>query len=199
MLGTAPRRVGSQVEIALANRLAVRVGATLEVLAFLTHWHKTERRTDTGGHNLHTKLSTDRRLPADDRPTIELIEKGLPMRRTRAIAFSTLARRRRRGLDGEGVAFAADGRGFGDGFGRHRRGGAFLVIVDPAGGSGRAADRAVARPASGPQPAAPPAPPASPTLNAQAILADRLARGEISPDDYRAAVAVLRETPPPVG
>lgn len=42
------------------------------------------------------------------------------------------------------------------------------------------------------------APPASPTLNAQAILADRLARGEISPDDYRAAVAVLRETPPPV-
>jgi uncharacterized membrane protein len=34
-------------------------------------------------------------------------------------------------------------------------------------------------------------------LNAQAILADRLARGEISPDDYRAAVTVLRETPPP--
>ncbi len=40
-------------------------------------------------------------------------------------------------------------------------------------------------------------PPASPTFNAQAILADRLARGEISPDDYRAAIAVLRETPPP--
>ena len=37
----------------------------------------------------------------------------------------------------------------------------------------------------------------SPTLNAQSILADRLARGEISPDDYRAAVAVLRETAPP--
>ena len=40
-------------------------------------------------------------------------------------------------------------------------------------------------------------PPASPTLNAQAILADRLARGEISPDDYRAAITVLRESPPP--
>ena len=37
----------------------------------------------------------------------------------------------------------------------------------------------------------------SPTSNALAILADRLARGEVSPDDYRAAVAVLRETPPP--
>jgi putative membrane protein len=42
-------------------------------------------------------------------------------------------------------------------------------------------------------------PPSSPTLNAQAILADRLARGEISPDDYRAAIAVLRETPTPLG
>jgi hypothetical protein len=42
-----------------------------------------------------------------------------------------------------------------------------------------------------------PPPPASPTLNAQAILADRLARGEISPDDYRAAITVLRESPPP--
>lgn len=43
--------------------------------------------------------------------------------------------------------------------------------------------------------AAPPA--ASPTFNAEAILADRLARGEISPDDYRAAITVLREPPPP--
>jgi len=43
----------------------------------------------------------------------------------------------------------------------------------------------------------PTAPPASPTLNAQAILADRLARGEISPDDYRSAITVLRESPPP--
>ena len=47
-----------------------------------------------------------------------------------------------------------------------------------------------------PAPAAPSAPPISPTHNAQSILADRLARGEIAPDDYRAAVAVLRETSP---
>jgi putative membrane protein len=38
-------------------------------------------------------------------------------------------------------------------------------------------------------------PPVTPTSNAQAILAERLARGEITPDDYRAAVVVLRETP----
>jgi putative membrane protein len=44
----------------------------------------------------------------------------------------------------------------------------------------------------------PPAPPAGPTTNAQSILADRLARGEISPEDYRAAIAVLREPPPSV-
>lgn len=51
-------------------------------------------------------------------------------------------------------------------------------------------------PASPASTVAPPAPPVSPTTNAQAILADRLARGEISPDDYRAAVSVLRETTP---
>ena len=51
-------------------------------------------------------------------------------------------------------------------------------------------------PAQAPFVAAPP--PASPTLNAQSILAERLARGEISPDDYRAAVSVLRETSPTV-
>ena len=96
------------------------------------------------------------------------------------------------------IAFAADGRGFGDGFGRHRSGGPFLMLLllfaavvllvvllwrnrhpVPARGA-----------------ATPPAPPASPTLNAQTILADRLARGEISPDDYRTAVSVLRETSP---
>lgn len=47
-------------------------------------------------------------------------------------------------------------------------------------------------------PSAPPPPVAGPTSNAQSILADRLARGEISPEDYRAAIAVLRE-PPPAG
>jgi len=46
-------------------------------------------------------------------------------------------------------------------------------------------------------PRATPPPTASPTFKAEAILADRLARGEITPDDYRAAIAVLRETAPP--
>lgn len=46
-------------------------------------------------------------------------------------------------------------------------------------------------------PVSPPAAPVSPTANAEAILAERLARGEISPDDYRTMLAVLRGTPPP--
>lgn len=49
-----------------------------------------------------------------------------------------------------------------------------------------------------------PAAPASPTAGAEAILAERLARSEISPDDYRAMLAALRDgvgsvaPPPPV-
>jgi uncharacterized membrane protein len=46
-------------------------------------------------------------------------------------------------------------------------------------------------------PAAHIAPPVSPTANAEAILAERLARSEISPDDYRAMLAALRELPAP--
>ncbi len=119
------------------------------------------------------------------------------MSRTKAIAFSAVGGAVAAILTAN-IAFA-DGRGFGGGFGRNRRGdglmlffplllliavAALLVVlwrgrhpVTPVGASS--------------------APPASPTLNAQAILADRLARGEISPDDYRAAITVLREGPPP--
>ena len=43
--------------------------------------------------------------------------------------------------------------------------------------------------------AAPLAPvaPASPTASAESILAERLARSEISPDDYRSVLAALRQ------
>lgn len=43
--------------------------------------------------------------------------------------------------------------------------------------------------------AAPAAAPASPTVSAEAILADRLARSEISADDYRSTLAALRGAP----
>jgi putative membrane protein len=97
-----------------------------------------------------------------------------------------------------GVAFAESGRGFG----RDRRGDGFfmilpllvlvavavlLVVLWRRGHLGTTA------------PATPPPPPVSPTFNAQVILADRLARGEIGPDEYRAAITVLREGQPPPG
>jgi putative membrane protein len=112
------------------------------------------------------------------------------MRRGTAIALSTIAGAAA-AISVEGVAFAADGRGFGHGFGRDHRGGGFLILLLLA-----AAVALAALLWRGRHPA-PATPPASPTFNAQAILADRLARGEISPDDYRAAVAVLREPLPP--
>lgn len=93
------------------------------------------------------------------------------------------------------AAFAHD-RGMGDGFGRSHRGdGTFLFPLLLLA----AVVALLILLWRGRHPAAPAVatPPASPTLNAQAILADRLARGEISPDDYRAAITVLRETPPP--
>lgn len=40
---------------------------------------------------------------------------------------------------------------------------------------------------------------ATPTANAESILAERLARSEITPDDYRATLAALREVPPSQG
>jgi uncharacterized membrane protein len=40
------------------------------------------------------------------------------------------------------------------------------------------------------------APAPSPTAAAEAILAERLARSEITADDYRSTIAALREQPP---
>jgi putative membrane protein len=40
------------------------------------------------------------------------------------------------------------------------------------------------------------APAPSPTAAAESILAERLARSEITPDDYRSMIAALREQPP---
>lgn len=55
----------------------------------------------------------------------------------------------------------------------------------------------VIRRGSAPSAAAPAAPvaPAAPTAGAEVILAERLARSEISPDDYRSMLAALRGTP----
>lgn len=119
------------------------------------------------------------------------------MQRSRAIVVSTLVGAVA-AVSTASVAFA-DGPGSGMGFERRRGGGMFLLMLLLLVA---AAVLAVLlwrgrHPAPATQVAAPP--PTSPTLNAQAILADRLARGEISPDDYRAAVSVLRETSPPVG
>jgi putative membrane protein len=120
------------------------------------------------------------------------------MRRGTALALSTIAGAAA-AVSVEGVAFAADGRGFAGGFGPHRRGGAFLMLLLLAAVVVLAVLLWHGRRPAPAAPAAPfvSAPPASPVNNAHAILADRLARGEISPDEYRASVAVLRETSPP--
>jgi putative membrane protein len=136
----------------------------------------------------------------DNRPTIELIrERGSAMPSGKAIALSTVVGAAT-AVSTASIAFADDGRGFGDGFGRHRGGGAFLMmllllaavvlLVVLLWRNRHPVPSAVGAPI-------PPTTPASPTFNAQSILADRLARGEISPDDYRAAVSVLRETSSP--
>ncbi len=62
---------------------------------------------------------------------------------------------------------------------RDRSGGATATAAGPSTTAG---------PPAGP----PPAPAAPPTAAAEAILAERLARSEISPDDYRAAIGALR-------
>ena len=50
------------------------------------------------------------------------------------------------------------------------------------------------RPPAAASPTAPVAAAPSPTHQAEAILAERLARGEINTDDYRSTLAVLRDT-----
>jgi uncharacterized membrane protein len=114
------------------------------------------------------------------------------MRRGSAIALSMIAGAAA-AVSVEGVAIAADGRGY-YGMGPHRRGGAFLMMLLLLAAVVLLVVLLWRNRHPAPAPAAPSAPPTSPTLNAQSILADRLARGEITPDDYRAAVAVLRET-----
>ncbi|MEP7045170.1 MAG: hypothetical protein ABI949_00745 [Ilumatobacteraceae bacterium] len=117
------------------------------------------------------------------------------MSRARAIAFGALSGAVAVVLTAN-VVFADD-RGMGGGFGRHRRGGdtffffpvlmlitVGVLLVVLWRGRHPVAPLAVAATTG-----------ASPTFNAQAILADRLARGEISPDDYRSAITVLREPP----
>jgi uncharacterized membrane protein len=97
-----------------------------------------------------------------------------------------------------GAVSAQGGGGFGGGFDRHHRDGGFYMFFPMIVLIGVVALAIVLW--RGRHPAAASVattPPVSPTHNAQAILADRLARGEISPDDYRASVAVLREPPPP--
>jgi len=99
-----------------------------------------------------------------------------------------------------GTAFADDGRG--PGMMRGGRGGrhpifALVCMVAIAGVAILATWLILRR---RPQTAAPapvayvPAGPASPTAQAETILAERLARSEISPDDYRSMLAALRET-----
>jgi uncharacterized membrane protein len=91
------------------------------------------------------------------------------------------------------MALAADGGGGGGnghGFGRHHRDEDIVVFLPIALLIGFAIAAIVMwrrRPGVGPS---------TPTLNAQAILAERLARGEITPDDYRTALAVLRQATP---
>ncbi len=120
------------------------------------------------------------------------------MSRSRAIVASTILGAAAAVLTAN-VALA-QGRGLGGGFGR-RHDGRGLMIFPMLLLIGLAVVLIVLWRGRhlAPTVTAPPvtAPPSSPTLNAQAILADRLARGEISPDDYRAAVSVLREVPPP--
>ena len=120
------------------------------------------------------------------------------MSRTKAIALSMVGGAVAAIL----TANAAAAEGVGGGFERRRGDGEFMFVLPLLLLIAVAALLVVlwrGRHPLGP-PAPPPGPPpvhVSPTHNAEAILADRLARGEIQPDDYRAAITVLRETAAP--
>ncbi len=90
------------------------------------------------------------------------------------------------------LAQEGPGRGFrGHGRGRHWIGALFMVAALAAVVALTwvlARHRSTSAAPTTPAPAAPP----SPTAAAEAILAERLARGEIGPDDYRAALSALR-------
>lgn len=89
------------------------------------------------------------------------------------------------------LAIAAADRGFGRGMRGHHPFLAMLCVVALVAAVA-AVIWLVAR-NRGSAHAAPTTPVASPTQQAEAILAERLARGEIAPDDYRATLAALRE------
>ncbi len=92
-----------------------------------------------------------------------------------------------------GVALAGEPRGMYHDDDRHWFGMVVVLVIAAAAAvalfmsfRNRASAAAVA-PAAGA--------PTSPTANAEALLAERLARGEISPDDYRITLAALRGDP----
>ena len=147
--------------------------------------------------NLHTKFSP---LLRATRPKIDLRSRSqrrepLDMPRARAIVFSAIGGALAAVLTAN-LAFAHDR---GDGFGRRHRDGELMFLLPLLLLAAAAVLLVVLWRGRHPVTlgGTAPAAAASPTLNAQSILAERLARGEISPDDYRAAITVLRETPAP--
>ena len=99
------------------------------------------------------------------------------------------------------MADGRDGRGMdmGDGRGHRPFLGGILVMVVLAAVIGAAVWLLMRRrPAVAVAGMPAPAPFASPTASAETILAERLARSEINPDEYRSTLSALRESAAPV-